>query len=159
MSKRRAAFVFAVLIITIQILGGWATASSVSDWYPALQKAAWNPPAWVFGPVWTALYIMICLSGWRIWCRLHEQSSITWHARPLTVYFLQLAANLAWSLLFFGLRSPLAGLLDMTLLLALIVWCITLFYRIDRIASWLLMPYMLWVCYAYSLNAMIVALN
>lgn len=147
---------FLALIIIVQVIGSTATFSSVQDWYPTINKVSWNPPAWVFGPVWTSLYIMIAISGWRIWvCLGHNQlknSAMHW-------YFLQLFINLMWSVLFFGLRNPFAGLLDILILLASIIITIRKFILIDKLAAMLLIPYLLWVCYALTLNAGIVYLN
>lgn len=147
---------FLALIIVVQAIGSAATFSSVQSWYPTINKVAWNPPAWVFGPVWTALYIMIALSGWRVWVGLgHNQiknSAMHW-------YFFQLFINLMWSVLFFGLKNPIAGLFDIFILLASITITIRKFAFIDKLAAALLIPYLLWVCYASTLNAGIVYLN
>jgi len=147
---------FLALIIVVQIIGSAATFSSVQSWYPTINKVAWNPPAWVFGPVWTALYIMIALSGWRVWVSIGKNqlkhSAMHW-------YFFQLFINLMWSVLFFGLKNPMAGLLDILILLASIAITIRKFLRIDRLAATLLIPYLIWVCYASTLNAGIVYLN
>ena len=147
---------FLVLIVTVQALGSAATFSSVQSWYPSINKVAWNPPAWVFAPVWTALYIMIAISGWRVWVKLKsnqfQNSAICW-------YFFQLFINLMWSLLFFGLQNPLAALFDILILLASIAITIRQFIKIDKFAAILLIPYILWVGYAVTLNAGIVYLN
>lgn len=147
---------FLVLIAVVQIIGSTATFTSVQSWYPTINKVSWNPPAWVFGPVWTALYIMIAVSGWRAWVGIGKyqirNSAMHW-------YFFQLFINLMWSLLFFGLQNPTAALLDIFILLASIVITIKKFLRIDKLAAMLLIPYLLWVCYASTLNVGIVYLN
>ncbi|MBL0319407.1 MAG: tryptophan-rich sensory protein [Alphaproteobacteria bacterium] len=147
---------FIALIIVVQTIGSFATFSSVQSWYPTLNKVAWNPPAWVFGPVWTALYIMIAVSGWRVWVVLGPRP---YHHWAMHWYFFQLVINLMWSVLFFGLRNPLAGLLDIVVLLGAIMMTIISFWRLDKQAGLLLIPYVLWVLYASTLNAGIVYLN
>lgn len=147
---------FLALIVAVQVLGSAATFSSVDSWYPTINKVSWNPPAWVFAPVWTALYIMIAISGWRVWVKLGknqlQNSAIHW-------YLFQLFINLMWSILFFGLQNPLAGLFDILILLAAIAITIKKFMHIDKLAAILLIPYLLWVGYAATLNAGIVYLN
>ncbi len=147
---------FLVLIAVVQIIGSYATFTSVQNWYPTLVKVSWNPPAWVFGPVWTALYIMIAVSGWRVWVSIgknqFKNSAMHW-------YFFQLFINLMWSILFFGLKNHVAGLLDIFILLVSIIITIRKFIRIDKLAAMLLVPYLLWVSYALTLNAGIVYLN
>ena len=157
LTRWKSLLAFLALIAAIQLLGGLATASSVDNWYPALRKAAWNPPAWVFGPVWTMLYVLIAIAGWRVWIALGDKSRISHPA--LCAYLVQLGLNLAWSVLFFGLRQPSWALVDIVFLAASIGLCIDRFRTIDRIAAWLLVPYMLWVLYASSLNAAIVVMN
>lgn len=147
---------FVFLIIAVQIIGSVATFSSVETWYPTLNKVSWNPPAWVFGPVWTALYIMIAVSGWRVWGSIGEwqlkHSAMRW-------YFFQLFINLLWSIIFFALKNPIGGFLDILVLIAAIIITIRKFMPLNRFAARLLIPYLLWVCYAATLNAGIIYLN
>ena len=146
---------FLGLCLLVAALGGRVTAGSVASWYPSLQKPAFNPPAWVFAPVWTALYVMIAVAGWRVWRAYGLQRA----RLPMFVYAAQLVLNLAWSFLFFGLRSPGLALVDIVLLLAAIFANIALFRRIDAPAGWLLVPYAGWVCFATVLNFAIWRLN
>jgi benzodiazapine receptor len=92
--------------------GAIFTSSSVSTWYPALRKPVWNPPAWIFGPVWTTLYLMMATAAWLVWLK----RGFDGRAAALRLFALQLALNALWSPLFFGLRSPLAGLVDIVTL-------------------------------------------
>jgi tryptophan-rich sensory protein len=133
-------------------IGGWLTSSSVDSWYPTLVRPAWTPPGWLFGPVWTALYAAMAVSAWLAWRAGAPR-------RALGLFAAQLACNLAWSALFFGLRSPLAGLIDIVLLLGLIAATAVAFARSSRPAALLLVPYGLWVAFATALNAAIWALN
>jgi tryptophan-rich sensory protein len=118
-------------------------------WYEQLTKPAWNPPNWVFAPVWTALYIAIAAAGWLTWRRSQRVNP------ALVVWMLQLVANGLWSWLFFGLHEPALALMDIFVLLALIVCFIALARRHSVAASWLFAPYALWVAYAATLNAAI----
>lgn len=134
-------------------IGSWATFEGVRTWYPALVKPAWNPPNWIFGPVWTTLYVLMGVAAWRVW-----RTGVA--AGPLvTGYFVQLAANALWSVLFFGLRQPAWALLDVVVLWGLLVWLLAGFWRADRLAGVLWLPYVLWVSFATLLNAAIARLN
>ncbi len=140
---------FLALAFAVAAAGGLATSSSVATWYPMLRKPAWNPPAWVFGPVWSALYVAMSIAAWRVWRRRGVGDL------ALCLYFAQLTANLAWSFCFFLARSPLAGLLDIVALLGLLVATTAAFFRVDRVAGWLLVPYVAWVSFAAAFNAAI----
>ncbi|HXU28998.1 MAG TPA: TspO/MBR family protein [Thermoanaerobaculia bacterium] len=123
-------------------------------WFEGLAKPSWNPPNWVFGPVWTLLYLGMAVAGWLVWKRSGE------HVTPvLVVWFVQLGLNAAWSWLFFGLHRPPLALVDILALLACIVAFAILARRISPAASWLFVPYALWVSFATVLNATIWRLN
>jgi tryptophan-rich sensory protein len=141
--------------LAIGAVGGLATARSVGTWYQALAKPAFTPPDWLFGPVWTLLYVMIAVAGWRVW-RVREAPG---RRVALTVYAVQLALNLAWSFVFFGARMIGGGLAEILLLLAAVAINVELFRRIDRVAAWLLVPYALWVAFASVLNFALWRLN
>jgi translocator protein len=143
---------FVALCLSVAAVGGFATASSVIDWYPTLNKPSWNPPSWLFGPVWTVLYIMMAVAAWLVW----KQDG----SRPaLILWGGQLALNLAWSFLFFGARSPILGLIDIIGLWLAIAATIFLFAQKSRVAAYLMVPYLCWVSFATALNAAIVMLN
>ncbi len=155
-SKIAALILFLLVTFLAAAIGGFATSTSVSTWFLTLQKPAWNPPPWVFGPVWTALYAAMAVAAWMVW-KKHE---LVVAARPaLTLYFIQLALNAAWSILFFGLRRPDLALLDIALLWFAIAVCLTMFFRISRPAGWLMLPYFAWVSFASVLNFAIWSLN
>jgi translocator protein len=145
---------FIGLNVAVSALGGWATSASVNTWYPTLAKPAFNPPDWVFAPVWSALYLMIAVAGWRVWRRGGSQARLA-----LTVYAVQLALNLSWSLVFFGARLIGPALLVIAALLAAILVNAALFWRLDRPAGALLVPYAAWVAFAAVLNAALWRLN
>ena len=151
---------FFALVVLVQLLGGWATSSSVSTWYPELTKPPHNPTAWVFGPVWTALYLMIAVAGARVWraLQLMEMAHPANHA-AMRWYGIQLLLNLAWSVVFFGMQSPLGGVVVIVLLAYAIARTLYLFKPLDKVAYWLLVPYWLWVLFAATLNAGILWLN
>ncbi len=144
-----------VASFTASAIGGLATAANVRAWYPTLTKPEWNPPAWVFGPVWTLLYILMAVAAWRIWRRRDTPGA----RAALLGHGLQLVLNAGWSLLFFGLRSPGAALVEIVALWSLLAWLFLRFRRIDPIAGWLWLPYLLWVSFATVLNATIWHLN
>ena len=136
-------------------VGGVATAEPVRTWYPTLQKPSWNPPAQLFGPVWSALYLMMAVSVWLIWRTRHATDV----GVPLALFAVQLALNVLWSALFFGLRRPGAALLEIGVLWIAILSTAVAFWPIDPIGSVLLLPYLAWVTFAAALNGSIFRLN
>ena len=146
---------FVVACLSVSAIGGAVTATSVGDWYAALEKPAFNPPDWVFAPVWTVLYLMMAVAGWRVWRRAGFRGARI----ALALFAAQLALNLAWSLLFFGLRRIDLALVEIVVLLAVILSTTVVFWRIDRLAGWLFVPYAAWVAYAVVLNGSLWELN
>lgn len=147
---------FLALCLLVSALGGMITATSVESWYPSLVKPFFNPPDWLFAPVWTVLYILMAVAGWRVW---RSDASRTGRRIGLTVFALQLGLNLLWSALFFGARRPDWAMIEILVLLVVIIVNTALFHRIDRAAGALFVPYVLWVGYAAALNAAIWWLN
>jgi len=149
------------LIISLAIplifgyLGSVFTSKSVNSWYLTLKKPSFNPPNWIFAPVWTFLFILMGLSFYLIWRKVYSREKRS----AFFVYFIQLFLNLLWSLFFFGLKNPFLGLLDIVLLLIFILINIYLFYRISKVSAYLLLPYLLWVSFASILNFSIFILN
>lgn len=125
------------------------------DWYASLNKPAWNPPNWVFGPVWTLLYGMMAVAAWLVW----QQGGFALQRRPLRLFLIQLGLNALWTPLFFGLRSPGLAFVDIILLWLAIVATLISFWRVSRPATWLLVPYLAWVSFAAVLNGTIWWLN
>jgi benzodiazapine receptor len=136
-------------------LGGAVTAESVTTWYATLNKPSFNPPNWIFGPVWTALYILMGVAAWRVWRAADRDTA----RGPLAVFALQLAVNLGWSVAFFGLRNPGLAVVVILLLDLLVLATALMFRRIDRLAAWLLVPYLAWISFATLLNVTIWRLN
>jgi len=139
----------------VAALGGLATSSGIDSWYAGLEKPGFNPPNAVFAPVWTTLYAAMAVAAWRVWGASHGVE----RSRAMTLYGAQLALNLLWSVLFFGLRQPAAALVDIAVLFALILLTARRFWRIDRVAGLLLAPYAAWVAFAAVLNFEIWRLN
>ena len=137
-------------------LSGYATARGVSTWYPTLIKPSFNPPAWVFGPVWTLLYIMMGIAAFLVWRRGLDADGVK---IALTVFAIQLALNGLWSILFFGLQAPGWALAEIILLWMAIGITTLLFWRVDPTAGLLLLPYWAWVSFATVLNASLWWLN
>jgi len=146
---------FIALCFVVSGLGGLATSSSVGTWYQTLAKPPFNPPDWVFAPVWTILYVMIAIAGWRVW----RKAGIAGAKRPLAAYGLQLVLNFGWSVLFFGVQRTGWALAEVVVLLVVIVATWWLFRPIDKPAALLFVPYGLWVAFATVLNLSIVILN
>ena len=146
---------FVALCLAISALSGWVTAQSVVTWYRTLQKPVFNPPDWMFAPVWTLLYLMIALAGWRVW----RTRGLAGARAGMAAYAAQLALNLAWSFLFFGGWMIGIALAEIVLLLGAIGVNAVLFWRTDRLAGWLLAPYAAWVAFACVLNFALWRLN
>ncbi len=139
-------------------LGALATTRSVRTWYPRQRKAALNPPPWVFGPVWTALYLMMGVSLYRAWMQSRRAGRDDARA-SFASFWAQLALNTSWSFVFFGLRRPFEALVTLGAMLLGILATMRSFGRVDRAAAWLLLPYALWVAFAGYLNASVWWLN
>lgn len=150
-----------ILWIVISLLSGFIgsyfTISAIPTWYAQLHKPVFNPPNWVFGPVWTTLYIMM---GTAMGLVSVQKIKKKMSKKPAYVAFgLQLLFNCLWSIVFFGLKLPALALLGIALLWVAIATTIKVFYPINRIAAYLMIPYLLWVSFASLLNLMIVLLN
>lgn len=152
-----AALALAILpVIAVSVAGSSVTVPQIGGWYAGLVKPPFNPPNWIFGPMWTALYALMAFAVFRI---LRLPVGTPGRRRALVVYHLQLLLNFAWSFAFFGANSPVAGLAVILPLLVAIVATIVAFRPLDRIASWVLWPYLAWVGFATLLNASIWWLN
>lgn len=145
--------VFALLVFLTAFTGSQFT--STGAWYAGINKPSWNPPSWLFAPVWTLLYIGIAISGWLLW-RVRRRYSVT---LPLTVYALQLVLNALWSVIFFGLHNPALASVEIVLLWLTIAAYIVLVWRMQRTAALLFVPYLAWVTFAAALTFTITALN
>jgi tryptophan-rich sensory protein len=142
--------------LVVGSLSGLLTADAIGTWYVGINKPSFNPPNWIFGPVWTVLYILMGIAAGLVWTSGAEPAA---KRRALGIYLVQLVLNFGWSLIFFGLRSPVWAFVEIILLWAAIVWCMRSFGSIHRTAMLLLVPYLLWVSFATVLNGAIAALN
>lgn len=125
------------------------------DWYAGLRKPAWNPPNWIFGPVWTALYTMMAVAAWLVWRR----GGFRAQARPLGAFLVQLALNALWSWVFFGLKNPALAFAEIMALWLALGATLLLFRQPSPLAAWLLAPYLAWVSFAAALNFTLWRLN
>ncbi len=154
-AKYFPALAFGLSTLVVYAVSGIVTATTVGDWYPTLNRPSFNPPDWVFSPVWTVLYVMIAASGWIAWRNASQE-----RRRPVLLAFgLQLFLNFLWSILFFGLKQIGAAMVEILLLLGSILWAIHVFRADSGAAAWLLVPYAAWVGFAAILNGAIWYLN
>ncbi len=145
-----------IVCLLVGALSGFATQSSVDTWYTTLNKPSFNPPNWIFAPVWTTLYILMGIAAGIVWGHGYYHK---WVKTALYFFGFQLLFNASWSIIFFGLQSPLPALLILIILLGLILLTIRRFKIVSRTAAYLMVPYLLWVLFAGILNFKIVQLN
>lgn len=138
-----------ISVLIASTLGGLLTAASVTNWYPNINKTALTPPSWLFGPVWSVLFIMMAIALYLAWSGRNKQKT---RRKAAYLFFGQLAANVAWSGIFFGLQQIGLAFIEIIFLLILITYTLLAFYRLNKTAGWLMMPYFLWVCFAATLN-------
>lgn len=142
------------LCIGVGILGSFFTIPAIPTWYAALNKPFFSPPNWIFGPVWTVLYILMGVSLYLVLISKSKTKQ-----KAINLFFLQLGLNALWSIIFFGMKNPALALINILLLWIVIFLTIKTFSPISRLASNLLIPYIFWVSFASLLNLMIVILN
>jgi len=136
-------------------VGSWLTTLGLDDWYEGINKPTFTPPGWIFGPVWSALYLMMAVAAWLVWRRERFAGA----GGALGLFGLQLALNVAWSGLFFAMQSPGAALIEIVLLWLAILATLVAFARHSAAAAWLLTPYLAWVSFAAVLNFALWRLN
>lgn len=136
-------------------IGSWFTTPALDSWYASLRKPAWNPPNWVFGPVWSALYLLMATAAWLVW----RVGGIRARGGAMGLFAVQLILNVAWSALFFGLQRPGAAFGGIVALWIAIVLTVVAFARTSRTSAWLMIPYLAWVTFAGALNLAIWWLN
>jgi len=150
MNNRLALILFLLLVLGGGLLIGFLTAPGA--WYAQLAKPPFNPPNWIFAPVWTAIYVLIAVAGWRFW----QRDAAGW---PMSLWWAQLLLNFMWSPVFFAAHQIGLALIIIVLMLAAILAFIAASWRKDRMAAWLFTPYAAWVAFASVLNASLFALN
>jgi tryptophan-rich sensory protein len=149
--------IFAISIpLTVGATSGFFTASGVSTWYQTINKPSWNPPSWIFGPVWTTLYVMMGISFFLVWKSGTED---TLKNKAIVFFAVQLLVNFFWSFIFFKLHQIGWAFVDIIVMWVLILFTIFNFARVNNTAAWLLVPYISWVSFATILNYTIWKLN
>jgi len=137
------------------VIGSFFTVNSIPVWYASLNKPSFNPPGWIFGPVWITLYILMGISFYLIWMK---KDKINFKLLS-SLFFTQLTLNSLWTIIFFGLHSPFFAFIEIIILWIMILLCIILFYKVSKVSSYLLIPYLLWVSFASILNFFLWKLN
>jgi len=144
---------FFIITYSASFIGGMATISFKEPWYSELIKSNYNPPDWIFAPVWTALYLMMTLAIWFFW---HSKNR---DMNTIYIYFIHIVFNTTWSIIFFGLHQILFALIVLLILIFLIVILIIRFKRVNLVSYYLMIPYLLWTLYALFLNFNLLILN
>ena len=157
MNKITRILVVVVTCLAIGYFSGMVTRSAIITWYPTLVKPSFNPPNWIFAPVWSMLYIMMGVAAGLVWNRIDNEKEAVKNA--LICFAVQLGLNALWSYLFFGLKNPLLAGVEIIVLWLMIYETYTKFAKINSIAGYLFLPYLLWVSFAMVLNGSIWWLN
>ena len=144
---------FFIITFSASFIGSIATKSFKEPWYSQLIKSNYNPPDWVFAPVWTTLYLMMTLAIWFYW------NSKSRDINTIYIYFIHIVFNTTWSIVFFGLHQIFLALIVLVILIILIIILILKFKRVNKVSTFLMIPYLLWSCYALFLNFNLYVLN
>ena len=154
MTKHKYLSLFIILCITFipSIIGGFITSSFKEPWYSEIILPDFNPPSWVFAPVWTTLYFLMSIAIWKIWINFFDR-------KILNIYFIHLFFNATWSIMFFGFHQILFALINLFIILIFIIILVKLYYSKDKISFILMIPYLLWTTYAFVLNFSIFMIN
>ena len=144
---------FLIITYSASFIGGLVTISFKEPWYSELVKSNYNPPDWVFAPIWTTLYLMMTLAIWFFW---HSKNR---DIKTIYIYFIHIVFNTTWSIVFFGLHQILLALVVLMILIFLIIILILRFKRVNSTSYYLMIPYLLWCCYALFLNINLLILN
>ena len=146
-------FLFFIITYSASFIGGMATISFKEPWYSQLVKSNYNPPDWIFAPVWTTLYLMMTLAIWFFWHTKNRDMNTVY------IYFIHIIFNTTWSIIFFGLHQIFLALIVLVILIILIIVLIIKFKRVNYVSAYLMIPYLLWSCYALFLNFNLYILN
>tara|TARA_B100000965_G_C18953238_1_gene482261 strand:- start:61 stop:525 length:465 start_codon:yes stop_codon:yes gene_type:complete len=143
-----------ILLVTFVAsgVGSFVTSSFKEPWYSEILLPSFNPPSWVFGPVWTILYIFMSVAAWSAWKKTSDK-------KILQIYFIHIFFNSIWSVIFFGFHQIFIALIDLGIILIFVIWLIRIYYQVNKISFLLMMPYLLWSSYALILNGAIFYLN
>ena len=151
-NKYLSLFIILAITFLASAIGGYTTSTFKEPWYSQLTLASFNPPAWVFGPVWTTLYIMMSLAIWKIWYNTRDK-------KTLKIYFVHLFFNASWSVIFFGFHQIFLAVINLIIILIFIFLLLKIYLEKDKISFYLMIPYFLWSSYALVLNISIFILN
>ena len=151
-NKYLSLFIILTITFLASAIGGYTTSTFKEPWYSQLTLASFNPPAWVFGPVWTTLYIMMSLAIWKVWYNTRDK-------KTLKIYFVHLFFNASWSVIFFGFHQILLAVINLIIILIFIFLLLKIYLEKDKISFYLMIPYLLWSSYALVLNISIFILN
>jgi len=143
------------LCFFVAFLGSWTTFQSVQTWYMTINKPSFNPPSWLFGPVWSVLYTLMAIAFWLVW----KNRDLPSKSFAMQLFLIQLVLNLLWSFLFFYFKLPFWAFLEIILMWTTILFTIIYFYKINPWAAYIMIPYLLWVGFATILNGSIWILN
>ncbi len=154
MTKNKYLSLGLILLVTFLAsgIGSFVTSSFKEPWYSEILLPSFNPPSWVFGPVWTTLYIFMSIAAWSAWKQTSDK-------KILQIYFIHLFFNSMWSVIFFGFHQIFVALIDLGIILIFIIWLMRIYYHVNRISFLLMIPYLLWSSYALILNGAIFYLN
>jgi len=144
---------FFLITFSASFIGGLTTITYKEPWYSQLIKSNFNPPDWIFAPVWTTLYFMMTLAIWFFW---HSKNR---DINTIYIYFIHLVLNTTWSIIFFAFHNILLALINLMILIGLIIILILRFKRVNNVSAYLMIPYLLWSCYALFLNFNLLILN
>ena len=144
---------FGLITYSASVIGGLVTVGFKEPWYSLINKPTFNPPSWVFAPVWTTLYLMMTIAIWLFW---HSRNK---DMNTIYIYFIHIVLNTTWSIVFFGLHQILLALFILIVLILMIIILILRFKRVNIVSYYLMIPYLLWCCYALVLNFNLFLLN
>ena len=156
-TKTSNKFVYLTLFLFLSYFmswwGGYITDYFKEPWYSTIIKPSFNPPDWVFAPIWICLYLLIGYASWLMWSSRNNTQKI------LNIYFIHLIFNASWTVTFFAFHQILVSLIIVGLIIFFVVWLIKLYYPINKISAYLMLPYLSWLCFAFVLNYSIFTLN
>tara|TARA_Y100001970_G_scaffold113517_1_gene141556 strand:- start:20 stop:481 length:462 start_codon:yes stop_codon:yes gene_type:complete len=151
-NKYLSLFIILTVTFVASAIGGFTTSQFKEPWYSSLMLSPYNPPSWVFGPVWTTLYVFMSVAIWKVWTKFYE-------IKILVIYFVHILFNASWSVVFFGFHEILLALINLIIILAMVIYLTIIFKSRDNLSFLLMVPYLLWSSYALFLNASILILN
>mgnify|MGYP005673460005 FL=1 len=151
-NKYLSLFIILTITFMASAIGGFTTSQFKEPWYSSLTLSPYNPPSWVFGPVWTTLYVFMSVAIWKVWTKFYE-------TKILIIYFIHILFNASWSVVFFGFHEILLSLINLIIILAMVIYLTIIFKSRDNLSFLLMVPYLLWSSYALFLNASILILN